>query len=263
MRQLFSGLAGLLPGAVSGTLAAVLLVAGLSGGARAEGLTSCETSIRGEALTFHYDASVRALKDSRSWRERNFGDWGDVTCPGLVTLRAMTPELGDTGRAPFCLQWDRREKTYIGYAEGARDAWMDCRKPSKSFCQRVNGSKEAAQGLASAALGQDPDIDIRTDSAGTMVVKGTRRAVGKRLRDLGATAMAGAASPAVLTGVAVTAIVVGGAVYVCSDEGAEGADVQPAPETVMKSGAEVTGLPGADLLGSDLPLDIPRVESKD
>ncbi len=242
-------------------LAAVFAGCGAAG--QAGELAGCKTSIRGEPLDFVYDPAVAALKDSLSWRERNFGDWGEITCPGLVTLRAMTPELDDAGRAPFCLQWDGKRKTYIGYAEGARDAWLACKAPSKSFCQRVNGSKRAAGEIAGRTLGvAQAGLAWPQHPSGAAVMQGPGRTVGDQLAGWGVSALAGVSSPAVLAGAAVTAVAVGGAVYVCSDAGAGGAAVEAAPETRMQDGAEVTGLPGADLLGAELPVDIPQVEEK-
>ncbi|MFT4150870.1 MAG: hypothetical protein QM656_11805 [Paracoccaceae bacterium] len=240
-------------------IAPAIIFALLGAAAQAGDLVDCQTSIRGQALHFVYDPAVPALRDSRSWRERNFGDWGAVSCPGLVTLRAMTPELDDAGRAPFCLQWDRRAGTYIGYAEGERDAWLGCQTPSRSFCERVNGSRQAAGQIAGQALDMAQvmtrgGLALSQHPSGAMVLNGPGRAVGDQLAAFGASALAGVSSPAVMAGVAVTAVAVGGAVYVCSDEGAEGAAVEAAAPTRMKDGAEVTGLPGADLLGADLPV---------
>lgn len=220
----------------------------MGGAAQANDLVECTTSIRGEQTRFFYDPDVAALRESRSWRDRNFGDWGAISCPGLVTLRAMTPELDDAGRAPFCLQWDRKAKTYIGYATGDRDAWMGCQAPSKSFCERVNGSKRAAAQIAGQTLGiAQAGLAMSQHPSGAVLMNGQGNAVGGRLVELGVSAFAGAASPAVLAGAAVTAVAVGGAVYVCSDEGAEGAAVQAAPVETVRTGAQVTGLPGSDL----------------
>lgn len=245
-----------------GMMLAFLVLAGTQS-ARAGDLVDCATSIRGQALHFVYDPDLPVLKQSRSWRDRAFGDWGTVTCPGLVTLRAMTPELEDRDREPFCLQWDDKARTYIGYAEGARDAWMGCRAPSRSFCQRVNGSKQAAAQITGQALDlAQAGLSLSRHPTGAMVMNGPGRAIGDQLAGLGASALAGVSSPAILAGAAVTAVAVGGAVYVCSDEGAEGAAVQAAPEPAMKDGAEVTGLPGADLLGAELPVDTPPAPQK-
>ena len=250
--------------AALGVAVTVLGISVLGGGQVTAGtLEECTTSIRGITHKFVFDPDVQALKDSRSWRERNFGDWGDVTCPGLVTLRAMTPELDDAGRAPFCLQWDKKEDTYIGYAEGERDAWMGCRKPSSSFCQRVNGSKRAASALAGQTLqaaqsGLATGLAVAQHPSGAVLLNGSGAVVAQQLSTLGATVTAGAAAPVALAGAAVTAVAVGGAVYVCGDDGAGSAAVEAAPDAQLTDGAEVTGGPGDDptgagLLGADLP----------
>lgn len=269
--------AGSIGGAAVLGLAALWLCLG-TGRTDAASLEECTTSIRGITHKFFYDPDVQALKDSRSWRERNFGDWGDVTCPGLVTLRAMTPELDDTGRAPFCLQWDKKEDTYIGYAEGERDAWLGCRKPSNSFCQRVNSSKRAAsafagQSLQAAQSGLATGLAVAQHPSGAVLLNGSGAVVAQQLSTLGATVTAGAAAPVALAGAAVTAVAVGGAVYVCGDGGAEAAAVEAAPDAQLSDGAEVTGTPakdgtrtdgtGAELLGSELPKgEVPKADAK-
>ena len=223
--------------------------------AAAGDLAECTTSIRGQSVKFVYDPEIQALKDSRSWRERSFGDWGDVTCPGLVTLRALTPELDDAGRAPFCLQWDKAQGTYIGYAEGERDAWFSCRTPSKSFCQRVKASKSAATNIAGKALNMaESGLEVAHHPSGAVLMNGPGAAIAQQLSTLGSTVVAGATAPVALAGAAVTAVAVGGAVYVCSEDGAEAAALQAAPEQQLKDGDQISDdADGASLLGSQLP----------
>ncbi|KEO60457.1 hypothetical protein [Thioclava indica] len=212
-------------------------------------LVSCKTSIRGETYDFRYDPDNAALKDSRSLREKVLGERGDVTCPALVTLRALTPELDDAGRAPFCLQWDRKAKTYLGYDEGARDAYGMCRKPSKSFCQRLVGTTQAVQGLGTGAEGLAADAAgaVVGDQLGTKIVRDQSSRLRDKLLQAGIGVLAASSPPAL----AATAVIVGGTVYVCSDRGAEGAAMQAAPEPDLKSGAEIAE--GAELLGAKLP----------
>jgi hypothetical protein len=220
------------------TLAALTL----AGSAQA-GFVACDTSIRGEDLHFVYDPENAALKASRSMRDRLMGAHGAISCPGLVTLRAMTPEMDDAARAPFCLQWDRKAKTYIGYAQGPRDAWLGCRKPSRSFCERVNGSKAAALHLASetgAGL-RDLGLAVMRDPSGAVLVQGSAPAIGAQLSAWGASAAGTLSAPATLSALAITAVAVGGAVYVCSDSGASGAALEGAGPTHLEDGAEVTG----------------------
>ena len=207
---------------------------------RAE-LVSCETSIRGEDLRFVYDPDNAALKASRSMRDRLMGARGAITCPGLVTLRAMTPELDDSARGPFCLQWDSKAKTYLGYAQGERDAWVSCRKPSRSFCERVNGSKAAAMHFAAqtGAGARDLGLAVLRDPSGAVLLQGSADAIGAQLSSWGASAASTLSAPATLSALAISAVAVGGAVYVCSDSGASGAALEAQPAEHLVNGAEI------------------------
>lgn len=247
-------------------LAALLAPVVAPAAARAE-LVPCQTSIRGEMLQFVYDPQNPALRENSTLRERLFGEKGAITCPGLVTLRALTPELDDAGRAAFCLQWDAGAKTYLGYAQGARDAWLSCRKPSRSFCQRVNGSATAAGQVLGNAAGFAGQVGARVLAApgGAAIVQGQGEALGAKLAGLGAAALG---NPATLGAVAVTAVAVGGAVYVCSDRGAEGAALAPAPAAALVNGAQIDAgappqltdtPPAADLPTGNLPATSPGV----
>lgn len=208
-------------------------------------LATCTTSVRGVAQDYFYDAQSPTLQGSRSMQQKLFGRHGAVTCPGLVTLRLLTPELSDADRGPFCLQWDRKAKTYIGYAEGARDGWLGCKRPARSFCERVNGSKAAAAVLAGKAAGYVIGAGIRSavQPGGAVVMQGPAAAIGGKLVELGSAAVSGVSAPVALGAVAVTAVAVGGAVYVCSDAGAGGAALQAAP--VEKAAGNVVVLPPA------------------
>ena len=212
-------------------------------------LVACKTTIRGETYDFRYDPDNAALKDSRSLREKLFGEAGDVTCPALVTLRALTPELDDAGRAPFCLQWDREAKTYLGYDEGARDGYGLCRKPSKSFCQRLVSTSQAVQGLGHDAEGLAADAAgaVVGDKLGAKIVRDQSGRLRDKLLKAGVGVLAASSPPAL----AATAVIIGSTVYVCSDQGAEGAAMQAAPAPDLKSGAEIAE--GAALLGAKLP----------
>lgn len=238
-------------------LAAVLTL--LSAAAHAADLQPCDTSIAGQTQSFVYDPDSPTLKDSLSLRERLYGERGAITCPGLVTLRVMTPEMTDAERAPFCLQWDAQGKTYIGYDIGSRDAWLTCRKPSRSFCERVNRSKTAAGRLAGQtadfALGMGTQAVLHP--SGAVAVQGPAAVIGEKLVALGSTALSGVSAPAALGAVAVTAVAVGGAVYICSDSGAEAAAVAAAPVAAPAAGLPISGLPAEEVPGSDLPEGVP------
>ncbi len=215
----------------------------LAGPVAAQDLAQCATSMRGEAVSFAYDAENAALKDSLTLRHKIAG--GDA-CPGLVVLRAFTPELTDSDRAPFCLQWDRKAETWLGYDLGPRDGSFVCKTAKKQFCQRVNASKQVAGRWAGAAanLARDAGTETLLHGAGVVSVKGPAAVIGEQLVGLGATTVQGVGAGAAIGAVAVTAVAVGGAVYVCSDEGAKATELELAPEAKLRPG-EVA--PGANL----------------
>lgn len=214
-----------------------------AGTAAAQDLAQCATSMRGEAVSFAYDAENPALKDSLTLRQKIAG--GDA-CPGLVVLRAFTPELTDADRAPFCLQWDRKAETWLGYDLGPRDGAFVCKTAKKQFCQRVNASKQVAGRWAGVAgdLAVDAGTETLLHGAGVVSVKGPAALIGEKLLGLGATTVQGVGAGAAIGAVAVTAVAVGGAVYVCSDEGAKATALELAPEPKLRPG-EVA--PGANL----------------
>lgn len=227
---------------------AALAVLVLVSAAPAAELERCRTSIAGEVLDFAYDPDRPALKDSLSLRERLIGARGAITCPGLVTLRALTPELTDAERAPFCLQWDGDRETYIGYDIGERDAWLGCRTAKRRFCERVQRSKDAATRWGSAAkdLAVAAGTETALHAAGVVSVQGPAAVIGEKLVALGASALSGVSVPAAVGAAAVTAVAVGGAIYVCSDSGAEGATLRAEPGERPRSGQEITETaPGA------------------
>lgn len=237
-----------------------LLLALLSGGAAHAGdLVTCQTSLRGEVQEFAYDPDSPALKESRGLREKLANATGEITCPGLVTLRALTPELSDADRGPFCLQWDGKLNTYLGYDLGARDAYLTCRTARKQFCQRVNASKQAAGKLGQAAKGLavDAGTEAVLSAAGGTAVQGPATLIAEHLISLGATAVQGVGATAAIGAVAVTAVAVGGAIYVCSDDGAAATALEPAPQLRPGEVAPGSELPEGEAIITVTPLPPP------
>ena len=223
--------------------AVTAVLMGLTAPAMAQDLAQCDTSMRGEAVRFAYDADNAALKDSLTLRQKIAG--GEA-CPGLVVLRAFTPELTDADRAPFCLQWDRKAETWLGYDLGPRDGSFVCKTAKKQFCQRVNASRQTAArwGGFAADLALDAGTETLLHGAGIVSVKGPAALIGEKLLGLGATTVQSVGAGAAIGAVAVTAVAVGGAVYVCSDEGAKATALELAPGPKLRPG-EVA--PGANL----------------
>ncbi len=188
--------------------------------------TACWTSVSGERRALLYESTDPVLRESQSYRERLFGGRGRITCPGYVTLRAMTPDLTDAERAPFCLQYDRPARTYSGFVVGVRDAYVGCRKPSRTFCERVNATKAGALALASFGAGIVSGANTAATAAGVTAVEhasgaiiltGSGGYIAGTLGTLASGALSVLTAPATVTATAVTVVAVGGAVYVCSD----------------------------------------------
>jgi len=128
------------------------LVALAAASVAAAGERTCKTSIEGIISEITYDTGDDAVAQNRSFSERAWAMFGNDTCPGYVTLRAMTPDLTDAERGPFCLLYDPEEKTFTGFSQGERDRYLLCTE-SRTFCEKVNAGTDAA--LKLAGLGED------------------------------------------------------------------------------------------------------------
>lgn len=189
-------------------------------------ILECTTSVHGKRKKLRYNVWEEALDDNYSLREIVFGGWGDIDCPSFVTLRHLTPGLSDKERSVFCLNFDKKRKTYTGFSNGERDAYLNCKKPTKTFCERVNDSKDAAiaivgvgagaTGGASVAAGA-AGVSAVAHSSGAVILTGSGGYIAGTLGSLGAGALAVLTAPATLTAAAVSVVAVGGAVYVCRE----------------------------------------------
>lgn len=187
----------------------------------------CATSVNGKSKQLSYSLSDESFYDNYSMREAFFSGWGNIDCPSYVTLRHLTPELSDSERSVFCLQFDRKRKTYTGYANGHRDAYLNCSKPSKSFCERVNDSKSAAIAITGLGTGAVAGASTGTaaagvtavaHSSGAVILTGTSGYIAGTLGTIGAGSLAVLTAPATITTAAVSVVAVGGAVYFCGED---------------------------------------------
>lgn len=189
--------------------------------ARAE-MRTCETRINGEpvALTFDDEEDIWS-----SYREGWFTK--GATCPGLVVLRQLAPDLDDKERSVFCAVWDEKEEQYTGFAAGSRDGYGRCRKPGL-LCRGVKAT--AGEVMAVSGLGTQvqpaPEVaeapteppglmSILARQAGAVVLSGTASYVSTLLQGAGTAVAATVGGPVALAGAAVTVVAVGGALYMC------------------------------------------------
>ncbi|WP_435170569.1 hypothetical protein [Falsirhodobacter sp. 1013] len=184
---------------------------------------SCTTSVKGQLINLFFEPDDEQVGANKSRREAWLGGWGKLDCPSYVTLRHLTPDLTDDQRQAFCLQWDNAANTYAGYAEGARDAYLRCRAPRRTFCERVNTSVQTSKevaGLADAPKGTETvgeGVQTVTRPGGAVVLSGAGAAVQQTIAGASTTAGAALATPIGLAAAAVSVVAVGGAVYLCSE----------------------------------------------
>lgn len=195
------------------------------------GTTGCWLSIDGERKAVLWDTADPAVNQSQSYFERAFGVPGleAATCPGLIVLRHLTPGLSDAQRGPFCLAYDEVTASYSGYEVGTRDWFLNCKKPTRSYCQVVNDSKDAAvklseaAGVTLAATGgtsvatSTAGITVVSHSSGALILTGTSGYIAGTLGTIGTTVVSVLTAPVLIGAAAVTVVVAGGSVYVCSE----------------------------------------------
>lgn len=202
--------------------ALVLALLAFATPAAAQELTGCTTSVDGTLVELNYLDETEAVKDNRSFREWLRGEHKGLDCPAFVTLRYLTPGLDDAQRGPFCLVWDSERRTYGGFAEGERDAFLACKEPTRSFCERVNASADTATLVTGLRRPKTAEEEAYlNDSSGAIILRGGDTLVTRSLSE------ALRASVVSLLGTAVTAVgataatsalvVVGGTVYACRD----------------------------------------------
>ncbi len=175
--------------------------------------TQCDTLIDGEAVTIFYDS---ADPGRAGLRERVFGR--DEACPASVVITYLTPDLSAAERAVFCANYNPETRSHSHPAIGRRDRLGRCVEPSKT-CALVNSTRQEAMALVGMAESSEgarqpgllsSAISTVTHSSGAMILSGN---TGTLTGILG-TALS---TPAVLAGAAASVVVVGGAVYLCSD----------------------------------------------
>ena len=188
----------------------------------------CKTSINAEFKTLYYYSDDDIVSENYSYRERVFHGWGDISCPAHVTLRYFTPEINDLERSVFCLKFDNKLKTYTGFVNGDRDAYLTCKVPKKSFCQRLYETKNTAVAFAGLATGVAvggantvagaAGVTAVAHSSGALILTGSGGYIAGTLGTVGATSLAVLTAPATIAVSTVSVVAVGGALYFCSDK---------------------------------------------
>lgn len=183
---------------------------------------SCTAKVKGKNITLKFAPTSDEYLENTTFREILFAGY-DGSCPGFIALRHMTPKLRPAERETFCAVYDKQEKNYLGFAQGARDAYGKCKKPGK-LCTAVNASKEEALALvglgAGATVGASAvttaaGITAVTHSSGAVILTGSAGYLAGTLGTISAAVVAALTAPAAIIGATVSVVAVGGAVYLC------------------------------------------------
>lgn len=203
--------------ALLATVAGVISVTSAAQAAPAQ----CTTKIEGEEVTIFYDDAEPTYS---SFRERYFTR--SRTCPGAVVITYLMPDLTAEERLVFCANYDPKTRSHSLPAQGNRDSFGRCETPSKT-CKLVNTTRDSA--LSLAGIGEQAEegtltgrlsstLTAVTHSSGAMVLSGNAGSITSLLSSAGATVGTALSAPAVLAGAAASVVVIGGAVYLCSDD---------------------------------------------
>lgn len=174
--------------------------------------TQCTTRIDGETVTIFYSSDDPTYS---SMRERLFRRGSE--CPGAVVITYLMPELTADQRTVFCANYDPQTRSHSQPAQGRRDSFGRCVEPSRT-CALVNTTRQEAAQLM--GLGAQADrregllpstISAVTHTSGAMILSGNAGAITGLLSSV-------MAAPAVMAGAAASVVVIGGAIYLCSDD---------------------------------------------
>ncbi|MDP5348116.1 MAG: hypothetical protein NWQ32_06970, partial [Paracoccaceae bacterium] len=150
---------------------------------------------------------------------------------GLGVLSGEEPHLdrtmlaGAKGIVPVCANYDPDTQSHSQPAQGPRDAFGRCDAPSRT-CRLVNATKQEAMALV--GIGERTEdgglsdrlsstVSAVTHSSGAMILSGNTASLSSLVSSAGTAIGTALSTPAVLAGAAASVVVIGGAVYLCSD----------------------------------------------
>ena len=191
-------------------------------GVAAPQIETCTAKINREVVTLKFDPTSDEYLNNTTLREILFSGY-DGSCPGFVALRHMTPKLSSSERETFCAVYNKKEKKYLGFAPGQRDAFGKCKQPGK-LCTAVNASKEEALAIVglgasatggAAALSTAAGVTAVTHSSGALILTGSAGYFAGTLGTVSTAVVAALTAPIAIIGAAVSVVAVGSAVYLC------------------------------------------------
>lgn len=167
----------------------------------------CQTRI--EAVDLEIDPAV--LNADVTWRESL------LSLPRVSRKRACnSAEIyafmqGLTDLEGKCMAYADEDTGFV-FLTGERNFRGRC---SKTACQRVNDTKENLGALTATLFGKV--TDIAENPAGAIIVSGASDTILGAAGTASTAAIAALSTPTVLAATTVSAVAVGGAVYICSE----------------------------------------------
>lgn len=184
----------------------------------------CQTTVEG--IDLQIDTTTLAVSPAPATRRerllnfpaRSFdyltGDQRQCDSHEVFALLEGIEDVSD-----MCLQFADDETGYL-LVPGARNFRGRC--TASTVCEKVNGTKDvmisATGAVIDAALGTgDSTLSKVTHSSGAVLLSGSGASISSTLGTAATSAAGVVSAPAALTAAAVTAVAVGGAIYVCSE----------------------------------------------
>ena len=193
-------------------------------GASPAAATICQSKVEGIDLQIDTETlAVSPAPATRRERLLNFpartfdylsGDQRQCDSQEVFSLLAGIEDVSD-----MCLQYTDDDTGYL-LVPGARNFRGRC--AARSVCEKVNGTKDvmisATGAVVGAALGTgDSTLSKVTHSSGAVLLSGSGASISSTLGTAASSAAGVISAPVALTAAAVTAVAVGGAIYVCSE----------------------------------------------
>ena len=207
-------------------LGLTLALAMIAGAASAEP-ARCRAYVNATEVVIDYDPAALPPVSRRErildWPVRTWDRaWGaPPQCDSQTIIAFLSMNLPQEEIGGYCLVQDPTDDSYL-LVPGERNYRGHCQK---TICDRVNATRESVQatmGAISRAVAATARLDRMTygavsHSSGALIASGSETYLATTLQGAGSAVTAALASPVVLSAASASAVVVGGAVYICRD----------------------------------------------
>ncbi len=183
----------------------------------------CRTFVNGSEIVIDQgsvetDTKAKLRERAVRWPSKTWNKaWGTPPpCKSTVTIAYLAQNAPEVDVAAHCLS-TLDDGSFL-LVPGKRNFRGLCRK---TVCERVNTTKDEAIGITSRVVGTVKNtvagVSSVAHSSGATLLTGSSGYIASQLGTAGSTALSAAATPATLTIVAVGAVGIGGAIYLCRE----------------------------------------------